>query len=333
MMRLSIAWCWALAVVLASTARADGPVQVPRLRVSWVREEAARSCPDVRGVERAVRERLGRDPFADTAELAAEVLLDHDETGFVARIQLRTSQGELQGERILRSDQSCTTLADAVALALALYIDPDAALAPRASPQPPAAPAASHAERLTSPRQAPAPAPAAPAGPRGPRGSLSGAAALAHGLLPGIAVGARLEGELALGAGFRLLASGVFFPEQSTGGGDFAFGLGAGGLGGCYEVHVGRVALAPCAALVAGELHSVVRNLEPTRPGGHLWLAASLLARLRVGLVSSVFAELGAGAWLPFTPERFRVMGRSQTVFSQSAAAPALALGIGTTFR
>jgi hypothetical protein len=323
--------CWVFCCTLLGSSSSAAQEPAPLMRLSWVREEAAKSCPDVRSVERTVRERLGRDPFADSAELAAEVWLSRDGAGFVARIQLRGQNGELQGERSLRSDGSCDTLADAVALALALSIDPDAALAPRPAP-PQAAPAEARAQQLARPNQTKPRETAAPA-PRLPAGSLSASMLGAHGLLPGIALAARLEGELALGPRFRLFATGAFFPEQSTAGGDFAFGLSTGGLGGCLDFAFGRISVAPCAAIVAGQLHSVVRNGEPTRPGAHLWTAASALARLRVTLLPALFLELSAGAFVPFRAEEFRVMGRSQTVFRQTAVAPVLGLGMGTTFR
>ena len=328
----ALATFWA-AMAIGVTTRAGPPdAQDMEIRLSWVREEGAADCPDARVIEQRAKAWLGRDPFSPAAETAAEITVARRADGFVARIRVRGKDGVVVGERVLTSEEPrCETLASAVAFALALQVDPEAALRPKrlakVEPPPRAAPAAPappertakpvEPPRRTSPREA----------------SLSVGAVAVAGLVPGLAGGARLAAGLAWTPRWRVVLSTLLVPEQRTADRSVGFGLSALGAGACLDLLDGSVAqLAPCAELHGGEVHALVYALEPAPPGTRFWSAASAAARLKFRVFKPLSVELGAGLVLPFTRPRFQVEGRSDTVFRQSIVAPTADVSLGLTF-
>ena len=198
-----------LAATLVSLAGATlTPAQAPSvddlpLDLSWVAPE---SCPNVE-IERAeIRRRVGIvDQTQLPALISAQVEIRASTSGSFM-LSLRTKIGETSGEREL-SGPDCGQLADAVALVLALLINPDAA--PDTS-----------TPRVATP---PVPVPAAPTSvlpiadfSETARFALGIEAVLAGGVLPGMAKGlaARMHfqhGPWVLGA-----RAGGFFPEDQN---------------------------------------------------------------------------------------------------------------------
>jgi hypothetical protein len=320
--------------LLPKVAHADGAGPSSFFRLSWVREDSAESCPDARVVAQRVREHLGRDPFSESAGIAAEIVVAGQSGGFVARIRIRGEGSGLRGERILTSDENCDTLASAVALALAMYMDPNAALRPHA-PEPqalvPSAPPAAQQSAVALPA-ANLPEPSTDDS-RGHGGAVAGGVLVSNGLLPGLSPGARISAELRPLPRLRVLVTGGFLPEQHTADRRFAFGLAAGGAGACVDlVATPFVELAPCASILAGEIHSVVLVLSPTTPGGRLWMGAAALAQARFHVLPPLFVEIGAGAWIPFLRHTFEVTSWPQPIFQEAALAPVVDFGVGSEF-
>jgi hypothetical protein len=338
-------------------ARGDTAPREP-IRLSVVRTDAANSCPDARVIAERVRERLGRDPFAESAPSNAEVTLDRSDTGpsrsFVARVRIRDSAGVLEGERDLESDQSCDTLASAVALALALFVDPQAALRP--SPAPAAASPAPASAAPASPPVAPASAPSAPLpGPQtlleerqpppphdessADEPSRGGSASLgafgAPGLLPGLAWGARITADVAWGTRLHVLATGFLAPEQPTSDQRFAFGLSALGLGGCVDALMRRwLQLGLCPDIAIGEIHAIVyalSTLQALPPGGRPWATVEAQVRGRLPLYGPLFAELSVGVFVPLVRYGFSIVGQSP-IFQQGAVIPTGDMQLGLHF-
>lgn len=97
--------------------------------LSVQRSEAASSCPDQVRLRRAIAERLGRDPFSDSAPLgdarSLSVQFSRDGGRHLATVSLVEAQGRATGTRELSSTASdCTELAGAVVLAATIAIDP-----------------------------------------------------------------------------------------------------------------------------------------------------------------------------------------------------------------
>jgi hypothetical protein len=323
---------------------ADEPRTEP-LRLSLVRGEGAGTCPDARVVAARVRDRLGRDPFSESAETAVEIVVAGQDGGYVARIRIRANGGALLGERTIASKESCDTLAAAVALAVALYVDPDAALRPPGPPARSAVATPALRPNEAAPPVAPTAVDAAPS-PRPPTlDTLSGAEAPVRGavltagvfavenVLPVVAPGARIGAELLPVEHVHILVTGALLPEQRTGDGRYGFGLSAGGVGACVDVLASkRFELAPCATALLGEIHSVVYALVPTSPGDRFWGGVAAIARVRARVLSPLFVELGLGAWIPAVRYQFDVTGRSGPVLQETWAAPVVDFGVGAAF-
>lgn len=332
---------------MATSARADESAGEP-LRLSWVRAGSAESCPDARSVVAQVRERLGRDPFSDGASNAAEILVERRDGQFSARIALRSEHGT-QGERTLTTDQECDALVSAVALALAIQLDPNAALRPRGSVEVPAPDAEPQVVQATSP--SPRPRVEAAAKPAAPstspaseivaatndgreRGTLSAGALLTSNLVPGAGVGATLGAELTLARRLHASLTAGYVAESRTSDGRFGFGLSMAGVGLCGDAVATRwITLDACAAVLPGAIHAVVYADLPTRPGERFWLGASATAVARVNVLRSLFLEVAGGAIFPMIRHHFSVTGVADDVFRQPAAVPLGQLAVGTSFR
>lgn len=310
----------ALLVALAATsAHAKEP-----LRLSLVRDDAARACPDASEVEALVRARLRRDPFAGPMKSHAEVALGGEPSRLRARIRI-VEDGVLVGERTLESD-ACAPLADATALALALYVDPNAALTPP-TPSPPA-------PAPPQPREAPLPpqerTTLAPKADRS--ASLVASGLFVSGALPRAAEGAAVTGALTVGPLVTAEIFGWLLPEVRPSDRRFGFGLAGGGARGCVDVVRTRsVLFGPCAGIFVGEIHAVVYEQLPTEPGGRAFAATLGDARAMLRLVGPLVVSARAGAFVPLVRNRFFVIGEADTVFHQPALALAGELGLGVS--
>ena len=155
----------------------------------------------------------------------------------------------------------------------------------------------------------------------------------APGLLPGAGWGARVTADFNLLPRLHLLATGLFLPEEPTTGGGFAFGISAFGAGGCFDlVESASFQLAPCASLLAGEIHAVVYSLQPLPPGGRIWGAGQGAARARLQVFSSLFLEADIGLFVPLVRYAFSVVGQNTPVFQETVVVPTAELAMGLSF-
>jgi hypothetical protein len=252
MLRPSLALAAAVGSTLfARPARAvDGPSGA---RFSWVRAEGADACPAVDEVAAQVTQLLGRDPFHTPASQEIEALVERVDGRWRARLYLRAEDHALTGTReIVDEAPGCEALATAVALAVALGIDPTTRPpVPVVAPAPRALP--------------PAPRPVRRVIVRPSRG---GAVALGFhaqvGLAPGSQYGVELSAEPWAADRLRLRVGAIFLPEAraTRPNGDVAFGGTALSLSGCFDVARGaRATLSTCAIVVAGAVHAVAAEL------------------------------------------------------------------------
>ena len=353
----------AFAVTAVSAAASAEPPGPQTARLVWVRGERTESCDDGAAVAHRVATRLGRDVFSDAAPRSIEGVVTHDGAHWEARLYLRDARGALVGSRDLTSDApDCEPLEAAATLAIALAIDPDAALRPlpspdAASPTAAAAPAATAAPPLalppappsvptpssvpTPPPAHPPPAPppevsrtAEPLPPQPPRNAVrvTARAVLGTGILPSASPGFAWSAEAPAERVLVGSAGVLYFPEVRTAARDFAFGLTAAWLGACAQAWGGRpVSLAVCAKVLLGALHAVVYQLEPTEPGDRFWSGASLAGQARFRIVGPLVLEVGGELLVPITRQRFMVSGQSAPVFQESAAGVAGFAGLGVS--
>lgn len=120
-----------------ASAQADAVDASARARtaaLSWVRLPGAEACPSTQDVAHAVEDRLGRSVLvsAADAELAIEGRIERREGSFVATLTVADASGASLGERVLEqraeTEGDCAEILPALALAIALTIDPDALL-------------------------------------------------------------------------------------------------------------------------------------------------------------------------------------------------------------
>lgn len=322
--------CSAIALVVALVAipvvlRAEEP---PRVRFASVRTAGAESCPDTTALARDVARRLGRDPFDPTAERIIEVVLSREPRGWGARIFVRSANG-ITGTRSLSSlSPNCDELASDVALAVALAIDPDGALAPR--PSSPVVVPSRVSRTLRAPRATPI-----DCSHRVVTGGASLRGGLTAGLVPRVAPMFSLSIEQVASGPLRLSIGTLFVPETRTDDEQFGFLLAAGTFAGCFAGNHSRLTWELCAGIQAGGVYAVVYAREPDRPGGYPWVALNSGLRGALHLIEPWFLETGVDVTVPVLRQRFVVastVGEERLVFQQWPVTPMGFLGLGRRF-
>jgi hypothetical protein len=329
----------AMAVACPSVAWAANAPSAPSVRLVWVRGENTEGCSDGAAMARRVSMRLSKNPFREDALTSIEGVIGREGQRWQAHLYMRGADGRLAGTRRLTSDGAdCDGIDAAAALAIALAIDPEAALSPMAAP-----PVATSAEAI--------PAPATPTNPVAPppgsgnvrpvaasvlqashhRRAAQGTARglVTSGLLPEASLGVALSTDVEVVRFVHATAGGLYLPEVHTGG-DFAFGLTAGWAGGCFHPWYGaRIDPALCGKVLVGAIHSVVFALEPAQPGDRLWAGAALSLEASLVVYGPLLFEIGGEAVAPITRDRFKVQGRSDPVFQPPSVAGTAFAGFG----
>lgn len=295
--------------VSAGHARADD------VRLSWVRGEGAESCTDESTLRREVTARLANDPFAEGASRSFEGVVARTENGWRASYVVRDG-ATVVGTREIDGEGECEALTDAVALSVALAIDPNASVEARVPEAPDGV--------AVAPPVAPPPVPSTPLVADDEvvkyLDEVSAGAAFAWPLLPGVSaglslgVGGFLVERLRWQAGFR------WHPQRTAEDERFDFGLVAANVGVCYEVLTfSRFELAPCLDVLAGAVHSVVAELSPVEPGEELFVAGRAGLRSSVRLWGPLRVGVRASALVPFTAYDFVVTCIENPVFSMGS--------------
>jgi hypothetical protein len=246
---------WAASSLAAENARS--------FDLTW---DAPPDCPTAQEVERDISRLIGESSHERTVRASATV--SGGDEGWKVRVRMETG-GEVS-ERSL-SAPTCRALEKAVALVIAITIEPRAASGePLPPPPPPVEP------------PPPKPPPPPPVVVREPM-PLKWFAALGPtteiGLLPQVGVG----GELSVG--FRIpifsaeLSGAVFAPESASVSGPSGgrFTLASGGLRACGRALGGQVELLGCAETLVSRLAG--RGFGVTTPGS----ASTMLASFGIG--------------------------------------------------
>lgn len=170
--------------------------------LGWSRLSGAEACIGTQELAQSVEKLLGRAVFvpASSADVAIEGRVEKKKgAGFAAVLTISNAKGETLGTREVATEGACSGLNEPVALAIALLIDPDAALgAPRDPPKPPDPPPRPldppppRTVYVRVPVRVPVEAPPKPTW----RGDLSAGFALGFGWLPAIAPGAFVDASL-----------------------------------------------------------------------------------------------------------------------------------------
>lgn len=272
------AWALLCAVLwVVPIARADGPTTA---RLSFVREERAEACPDEAALRERVAARLGRDPFVADALLGISVRIEPlDGAGYRAVIEL-DDEGETTRRELTSARGDCADLADALALALSLAVDPASLLAPapRADPPPPPPPTAT---------AAPDPTPVVEPAPEPPRDDVS--ARFSALVLGSWGAAPEFSGGLGLSGGFRVAAFSLDLELRAEIPTEIA------GVNGVVRGAPITAALVPCAHADIVTMCGVIR-------AGAFWAESVDAAEVRSA--AGPYVALGArgGLELPLTP-------------------------------
>jgi hypothetical protein len=304
-----------------------------KVHFAWVRGAGAESCPAEATLAKIVSARLGRDPFFRESPRFIEGVVERTPSGWSAFIRMSTDGSSL-GTRELTSDgPDCSAITAASVLAIAIGIDPDAALgiAPNTPPAaPPPAPlesakqekppeklrfsAPSPSNVLVRPPSAslPLPFPRITVSPRGILGF-----ALLPRIAPGFALMTGLEGrrwEAALGM--------LWLPEVSTSNDDFAFGITAITLGGCMNaVRARRFSVSACLGVHGGAIHPVVASGQtyvPLDVRHRAWFAGAFFLRARIPIASLLSIDAGVELVIPLIRRDFAIREERDPVFAMA---------------
>jgi hypothetical protein len=324
-------------VLAARTAFADDAT----FRLSWARGEGAGSCPDARNIALRVTQRLGRNPFSETAQQSIEGSVARERDELVTVLHLRDDAGVERGRREFRSRQlDCVELADSIVLAVALTIDPNAAVAdapvsavlaappdsPPVATEPPALGACPVAR---CPAPPPCPAARCPAPPAIANIALTARFVAGVGMLPRVSPGAAAVGEVG-GSRIRGSFGVVYLPEVTASDERYAFGLTTGLLGAVFAWPLtGDWELSGAAELEVGAIHAVVFESAPVDPGEQWWIAGALGPRIGFSGVRPLRLDLGVSIVVPFSRPSFEVRGIAEPVFQSAPVGGFLYGGVG----
>lgn len=340
-------FCWLLAWVLILPNRARGSDSDNSVELKWLRSSAAASCPEQADLERLVKARLGRDPFAAGASRTIEATIDYVDHSWHAQLRVRDASGQEQGRRVFDVRAAdCEPVADAVGLAVALAIDPNASLAidPHATTKSEASRSDADArddkhpaKSETTPKPAPFPfaqllapieVPCAALSPWQAELTVRGIAA--GGLLPGVAPGVGVAGYF--GKHHSHVLAGVSYFAEAALDPRFAFGQTTVDIGYCHDVlQSSHLDASLCAALHVGSQHAVVTGVQPVHPGDRLFAAGSIGPRVGWRAWGPLYFEVGAAGWLPFVRPQFALIGQETPVFESQSVGAVGYLGVGFT--
>ena len=316
------------------------------VRLHWLRSSEASQCPGQAEVQRLVQMRLGRDPFAANAPRTIDASIDVKGGLWHVELSVRDTEGPVEGRRVfdVRAD-SCTQVVEAVSLAVALAIDPNASFTidpavpglsvPNQTQTNPSTQSDTNVPASASKPEAPVhyryaqifvpiETPHAPSTPV----DLSLRGIAAAGLLPKIAPGFAVAGSVGYQNSHAVL--GISYFAESSLNQRYAFGLTTLDLGYLHDiVRSNSMAVSLSAEVHVGAMHSVVTQLESKHPGDRFFGAASLGPRLVWRAWAPLFIEGGVSAWMPFAKPVFWTTDENSPVFQSKLPSGVGYLGAG----
>jgi len=273
----------AIGVALVSTgaARADEPRKLD------VRYEAPPGCPDGDTFRADLARRTPRIAIskAGDAELY-DVKILATEGGFEGT--LRAADVEPHAQRGRR----CAAVAGALALTLALSIDPSSKTDPVVEPKP-----------ELPPPPPPAPTPSPPGRVIALALGVDALPAVVSPGLGGVVLGLESRGETRIATLFRarLILAGQGEPSERA-----RLGLGAIGLDACvFRLATGALSVRPCIGLEPGVMSAEARNVASPSNGTAIWLSTSARLRVDVGLTKRFGLTVEGAAMATLVRPRF----------------------------
>jgi len=342
---LALTTAVALAIVTSSpTAVAQQATSAQTSSLSWSRLEGADGCIGTSELARSVETLLGRSVFVSAAKADVSVegrVAPLPSGGWRALIAMSDSDGKSLGEREIASEEpSCRSLDDAVALAIALMIDPDAALGGPPDRPPPAEPPKDPEVIVKDrPVYVPVPVDRPKQEPTGEpwRVAVRGGPLLGVGFLPTVGLGA--HGAVIIEPPWLLAVEGsaaIYLPSEAELDGAVGdFQLAYVGVAVCpLTRRYDWFSLSLCVEVQLGRLWADGKSGDGAQWDDHQFIA-NLATRARAGarLFGPVVASLGFAGAIPLIRDSFEALdatGKTVELFRLSpvVALPDLALGL-----
>jgi hypothetical protein len=320
--------------------------------LSFVRGAGAEGCPGRQDLEREVSAKLGYSPFDGGAPKSIEILTELRPDGYRSVVSAVDGDGKLLGRRVLSSDEpSCAPIFSATALAVALLIDPEAAL--RNSAPTNEAVGRFEIDEPVKPPPRPPPSPLAPSVPpvyplptkvvvreplpREKANVFTGAdAGVAFGLVPAASpvVGIFVDGRPDPFWGFSL--SALYVSKQSVSddaGATLDVSLTTFGLALTVSaVDRPKFRLAPDLGFIAGALHVAVREGQALHSSDQGFYALGAGVRAELVVIRGLFLTTRVGAVIPFIRRGLSVEGALEPIWLEPGFAGIASFGVGWAF-
>lgn len=315
-----------LALVLGRPALVHAEEATSRL--AYDAGEASLGCPDERAFRHKVEARLGYDPFVAEAKKSLAVAFRRRERSIVVETDWTGTSGS---KRWFEGNSgACEDLAETVAAAVAIAIDPARSIAPPApAPAPAPQPAVEkpHESALPVTPSAPMPVPAPAKHESAGFVRLVGfSLGPSFGAVPKVGLAPTIYGDFAPGSGplsVRLGLGGVFAPTaEDTDQGALRVHRAALALGPCLTADVLRGCLSLEGGAAFGELGTQSRVVATLRTS--LRLEAAMVQRGRLRVLGFVDGSIGA--------VRARARYGTETVWEESIVSASLGLAFAYAF-
>lgn len=307
-------------------------------RLAYDGGEASLACPDERAFRHKVEARLGYDPFVPEAKKSLAVAFRRRERAIVAETSWAGTTGS---KRTFEGKAgACEDLAETVAAAVAIAIDPARSIAPPApvpAPAPAPAPSAPAPPAPTVEKVHESPPPLTPSAPTPAstpeKHASTGVVRLigfslgpSFGAVPKVGLSPTIYGDFAPGSGplsVRLGLGGVFAPAaEDTAYGALRVHRAALALGPCLTADVLRGCLSVEGGAAFGELGTQSRVVATLRTS--LRLEAAMVQRGRLRVLGFVDGSIGA--------VRARARYGTETVWEESIVSASLGLAFAYAF-
>jgi hypothetical protein len=314
-------WAWA-----ASASAEDEPVELLY--------RAPAGCPDEPAFRAEVSQKTSKLRSPGPGEQARSFKVQIANGGTRGTLMIRDVHGE-EAVRSVRGEE-CRDVVSALALAVAIAVDPSAGVPP---PEPPAEPPPPPAPPPIPPRDEPPPRPPPSSMPAVARWNLAlaaegvggSAAGPGLGLGGGIAVEARRSRGILKTLALRLSVHHLI-SDTELAAGRASFARTTATLEGCGRaVHVGHLTWSSCLFVMAGVLRAEGADVALATSDVRAWGAFGPGLRFRYAFAGAAFAELGGRILLPFTRDRY-YFRPDTTVYEVPTLAAELSLGLGYEF-
>jgi hypothetical protein len=298
-------------------------------------------CPSSEGFAALVTGRTRLAVFVEGRARTARVEIHDTRTGATGSLRVEDFGPTLDPREV--SGSSCAEVADALALTLALSIDPNASLRvaklvkeplpsiPSPAPAMPVPVPPPQASANTAPPSIPVPAPAVER-PTRLAAFASGTALVSK--LP-IMIGGRIALEAAFPLGERNILPLRAFAGIVTSIGNEASAstqLYHAGFSGCFLWNTDAVALGPCTQITTGQLRASGRGFTVSKEASAFWLSVAAGIRAQRALGSWGALSASVSMVLPATQVRLIEERTRETVAQTGSVAAEFELGLQVFF-